>query len=108
MTVGEVLDLKAFLSQAEIEGIQSWSSDDAEIAAVTSKGVVTAAQPGETAVMATLEDGEAIEFAITVREDGIILLDLGEGDLALNLDEYIPGNVIGNMETNIEITEVAG
>ena len=108
MAVGEVLDLNALLSQAEIEGIQSWSSDDAEIATVTPKGVVTAAQPGETAVMAILEDGEAIEFAITVREDGITLLDLGEGDLALNLDEYIPGDVIGNMETNIEIMEVAG
>ena len=108
MTVGEVLDLNALLSQAEIEAVQSWSSDDTKNAAVTPKGVVTAAQPGEAAVMATLEDGEAIKFAITVREDGIVLPDPSEGDLALDLSEDVLGDVIGNLEKNIEMEEVAG
>ena len=102
MTMGEVLDLNALLSQEEIEAVRSWSSDGTETAAVSPEGVVTAMQPGEAAVTAILEDDEAIEFTITVREDGIVLLDIGEGDLALDLDE----DVLGDVETNFEIGEM--
>ena len=106
MTVGEVLDLNTLLSQEEAEAVRTWSSDDAEIAAVSPKGVVTAIQPGEAAVTAILNDDEEIEFAIIVKADGIVLLDIGEGDLALDLDEDVFGDAIGDVETNFEIEEM--
>ena len=104
MAVGEVLDLNALLTRAEIEAVRSWSSDDAEIAAVTPDGVVTAMQAGEAAVTATLEDGEEIEFSIIVREDGIVLLNLAEDDLTLDLDEDVLGDGM-DVEANLEIEE---
>ena len=73
-----------------------WSAVDAEIAAVSPEGVVTATQPGEATVLAILEDEEEIEFGITVKEDGIILFDLGEDDLTLDLDDDVFGDGIGD------------
>ena len=106
MTVGEVLDLNTLLSQEEIEAVRSWSSDGTETAAVSPEGVVTAMQPGEAAVMTILEDDEAIEFTITVRENDIVLLDIGEGDLMIDLDENVLGDVLEDVETNFEIEEM--
>ena len=106
MTVGEVSDLNTLLSQEEIEAVRSWSSDGTETAAVSPEGVVTAMQPGEAAVTAILEDDEAIEFTITVRENDIVLLDIGEGDLMIDLDEDVLGNVLEDVETNFEIGEM--
>ena len=106
MIVGEVLDLNTLLSQEEIEAVRSWSSDGTETAAVSPEGVVTAMQPGEAAVTAILEDDETIEFTITVREDGIVLLDLGEGDLMIDLDEDVLGDMLGDLETSFEIGEM--
>ena len=102
MIVGEVLDLNALLSREEIETVRSWSSDGTKTAAVSPEGVVTAMQPGEAAVTAILEDDETIEFTITVRENNIVRLDIGEGDLMIDLDE----DVLGDVETNFEIVEM--
>ena len=108
MTVGEVLDLNTLLSQEETEAVRSWSAanEETDTVSVSPEGVVTAMKAGEASVTATLKAGEAIEFAITVKENGIVLLDLGEGDLTLDLDDDVFGDALGEEETNLVIEEV--
>ena len=101
MSVGETLDLKAALAEGEVAA--DWITDDTAIVAVTEEGFVTAMQTGNAAVIAILENGGEIEFAISVREDGVVLLDLAEDDLALDLEGDVFGNVIGDAEMDMEM-----
>ena len=103
MTVGEVLDLNSLLAEGEVAA--DWITNDTDIVAVTEDGFVTAIQIGNAAVIAILENGEEIEFSISVRENGVILLDIGEGDLTLDLDGDVFGDVLGDVEMNMEIEE---
>ncbi len=68
LDTGKTLRLKAALAPADATGSVSWSSSNSGVAAVSSKGVVTAQKGGTATITARTENGRMAVCRITVRQ----------------------------------------
>ncbi|MDF2544860.1 MAG: hypothetical protein K0S47_4578 [Herbinix sp.] len=90
LEVGESQALKATVSPANTTSKKvKWSSNDKEIATVTSTGKVIAIGAGRTIITAKTSNGKKAMCKVTVKESGPTDVDIIEDDITLSMeDEY--------------------
>ncbi len=107
LEVGETQALKATVSPSNTTNKKvKWSSNDKEIATVTSTGKVIAVGAGRTIITAKTSNGKKAMCKVTVKESGPTDVNIIEDDITLDLeDEYtLQVSIMPASEADAELT----
>ena len=109
MNVGEKLELSPLVAPDASDSVLTWITSDEAIATVSQDGVATALMPGEVVITATVDEGEQVRVTVRINEaEGVVLLDLGDNDLLLDVDDEFGEEIITvDGDTPVEIEEPA-
>ena len=109
MNVGEKLELSPLVAPDASDTVLTWITSDETIVTVSQDGVVTALTPGEVVITATNGEDEQVTAVVRINEaEGVVLLDLGDNDLLLNVDDEFGEEIITvDGDTPVEIEEPA-